>query len=287
MKNITSATKFLSVLVLLAGFVIPFVSFAQYQFYYPLQVSCRPNTASAVANTAVSWSASGVGGNGIYTYSWTGTDGLTGTTNPVSQNYTTEGTKTASITVRSGDGQTATANCGNVYVYNSNYYYGSYGNLSGSCSANVSNGQAQLGTTINWSAYAVGGNGIYTYSWSDNDGYTGIGQYLSRFYTIPGSKNMTLTINSGGQTITRNCYVYVMPSTTVNNTPTYTYSNPTYPIQNQVLAYNDPNPTLASVYLSDVPYTGLKDVLTILSFMSALVLWSAFLSYRFTKESAA
>lgn len=281
MKNIQKITKYSAVTAsLLAVFVVPAISHAQY--VYPLQVSCHPNTYVAQANTVVVWSASGYGGNGNYTYSWSGTDGLSGNTISVLNNYSTAGTKTASLTVTSSDGQTVTANCGSLYVYPPQGSYNPYyGSLSGSCSANVSS--AQVGTTIDWSAYAVGGNGVYTYSWSDSDGYTSFGQYLSRFYTYAGQKNMTLTITSNGESITRTCSVYIIPSATYTYTPTYpTYT--TYPVQNRVLAYNDTNTNLSSVYLSDVPYTGFSDIAKSVVFILALLIWSGMLAYLFLKS---
>jgi hypothetical protein len=283
MKYIKEITKYSVIsLVLLANFAIPTVSKAQY--YYPLQISCQPNTYSAQVNTTVGWSASGSGGNGVYAYSWSGTDGLSGSANSILYTYTTTGTKTASITVTS-NGQSMTANCGSVNIYPvSNYYYSypyyyNYSSLDGSCSASA--GSAQVGTTINWSGYATGGNGTYTYYWNDSDGYSSSGQYLSRYYTYAGLKNMNLTISSNGQSITRTCSVYINPSTIVVNNPTYVY-----PTQNQVLAYTDTNPNLSSVYLSDIPSTGFNDVAKTALFIFALILWSSILAYMFLKNKA-
>jgi len=282
MKNITSTAKYFGlILALVLGYAIPYVVSAQY--YYPLQVTCRANTYSAVVNTQVGWSAVGTGGNGIYTYSWSGTDGLSGNANSVLQTYGTEGTKTASITVTS-NGQTVTSNCGSMYVYANQNYNNNYGTLSGSCSANISN--PRVGDNINWTAYAVGGNGVYTYSWNDSDGYNAIGQYLSRFYTTIGQKNMTLTITSNGQSITRNCSVYVNANT-VNPVYNPPYQNPTYPVQNQVLGTVALTPMVESVYLSDVPYTGFEESFKGFLFALSLVLWSSIMAYKFTKESVA
>lgn len=275
MKIFKNIIKFLLIPLVLGGvFVSPNFADAQYYIYGSLSISCRPNTYAAQTNTAVGWSASGVGGNGIYTYSWSGSDGISGNSNSILHTYTTEGSKYASITVRSGDGQTATANCGSIYVYslpNTNYP-----TLGGSCNSNVSN--AYVGSSINWSAYAYGGNGVYTYSWSDSDGHSSFGQYFSRYYTSGGMKYMNLTITSGGQSVTRNCSVYIMPNV-INNV------SPSYPIQNQVLAYTDTNPDLTAVYLSDVPYTGLEDIFKSILFISILLIWSGLLSYMFLKRN--
>ena len=277
MKNIF---KFLQISIVLGGiFSVADFASAQYFTYGTLSVSCHPNTYSAQTNTAVGWSASGVGGNGVYTYSWSGTDGISGNSNSILHTYTTEGTKYASITVTSGDGQTVTANCGSVFVYPLSSNIQNYPTLGGSCNSNVSS--AYIGDNINWSAYAYGGNGVYTYSWSDSEGYNSFGQYFSRYYTTGGIKYMNLTITSGGQSITRNCSVYIMPSIINTNYPTNTNY---YPVQNQVLAYTDTNPDLTAVYLSDVPYTGFEDTAKSVLFIVLLTVWSGLLSFFFLRN---
>ena len=62
------------------------------------------------------------------------------------------------------------------------------------------------------------------------------------------------------------------------------YSQPTQTMPNQVLAFTDTNPSLSSVYLSDIPNTGFSDYYGILLFISILVSWSAVLAYVFLKR---
>ncbi len=100
-----------------------------YYSYSPLSVSC--NTASNGSNTGIgnyiTWTAYTTGGSGYYTYIWTGTDSPTSLDmSSIGVSYSVPGTKTMSVTVTSGDGQTATAYCGSVYVNDYNYGYGSY-----------------------------------------------------------------------------------------------------------------------------------------------------------------
>ncbi|MEI6627193.1 MAG: hypothetical protein WCL61_01235, partial [bacterium] len=64
--------------------------------------SCSPNTTSAITGTRVNWSVQASGGNGIFTYFWTGTDGLAGTVATINKDYSSSGAKTASVTVTSG-----------------------------------------------------------------------------------------------------------------------------------------------------------------------------------------
>ena len=64
-----------------------------------LQVSCHGHPLRASVGEDVLWSSTVSGGAGTYSYFWTGTDGLTGTGNQVFKQYSTQGSKTASLTV--------------------------------------------------------------------------------------------------------------------------------------------------------------------------------------------
>ena len=82
----------------------------------PLVVSCFASSSSPLINQTVTWRANVSGGNGSYSYSWTGNDlfPIGVTTNPATASYQTAGQKSASVTVVSGR-QTITANC-TVYI---------------------------------------------------------------------------------------------------------------------------------------------------------------------------
>jgi hypothetical protein len=256
-----------------------------------LQISCYANPGSVQVGNTVNWYANTSGGNGSYVYSWSGTDGLSGSGTNVSKSYSYTGNKSAMITVTSG-GQTATANCyanvyqvqdysnynynynyngySNYYPYNYNYNYGynnygyNYNNLDGSCSAVTTN--SNVGNTVQYYAMANGGDGYFTYYWYDDEGgLTGNAQYAARTYSTPGTKVARVTITSAGHSITRSCYANVG--------------------QVQVLAYSQTSqPTLASVYLSQVPYTGAGDVFKVVSFITFLAIWSGAIAYIFLRR---
>lgn len=190
----------------------------QYPQQQPLSVSCYPNSSSATTGQTVQWVASPMGGNQSYTYSWSGTDGLSGTSQTASMAYYSAGTKTAQVTVYSG-GQTQTASCNNfVTIYNNQQpqyptyptypqYPNYYSPLSASCVVNTN--YSPLGTGVTWSASATGGNGYYNYSWSGTDGVYGYGQAISYTYNSPGTKYASVTVTSNGQTITQPCSNFV------------------------------------------------------------------------------
>ncbi len=74
------------------------------------QATCVASPQSIEVGNSVSWSATASGGTGSYTYSWTGSDALSGSTANVSKIYSSAGTKNATVTVTSGSLQ-ATAQC--------------------------------------------------------------------------------------------------------------------------------------------------------------------------------
>ena len=72
-----------------------------------LSGSCSVSPTSVYTGSPVTWTASAWGGAGSYTYSWSGTDSLSGAVASISKTYTTVGTKTASITITSPSGATS------------------------------------------------------------------------------------------------------------------------------------------------------------------------------------
>jgi len=75
----------------------------------PLAVSCSANPNPQSVDDSVTWSANVSGGEGGYTYSWSGSDGLTGSGSSVQKSYSTTGSKSASVMVTSGTQATSVA----------------------------------------------------------------------------------------------------------------------------------------------------------------------------------
>ncbi len=78
-----------------------------------MQVACYADKLSVTRGALVKWSVEAVGGSGNYTYTWTGSEGLSGSGTTVATSYDTTGVKTASVVVRASNGQTVTQFCGN------------------------------------------------------------------------------------------------------------------------------------------------------------------------------
>lgn len=76
-----------------------------------LDVACYVDPTTARINQPVTWRAEVTGGIAPYTYSWTGSDNLSGTDNVAIKYYSTTGNKSGLVTIKSADGRTATRAC--------------------------------------------------------------------------------------------------------------------------------------------------------------------------------
>lgn len=109
-----------------------------------------------------------------------------------------------------------------TYNYNNNYNYGSgvatnlpYGtmytwsNVSLNCYASPQT--AYIGSPVTWYASVSGGNGYYTYSWSGDSSYPMYSNQssVSAVYYTSGTKIVSVTVNSNGTILTKQCSVYI------------------------------------------------------------------------------
>ena len=233
-----------------------------YNYYNnsPLYVSCYANTTSGTVGSNMTWQATATGGTGYYTYSWLGTDYLSGYGSYINKIYNTPGTKTATVTVTS-DGQTVTKMCSNSidigsiyynqnysyypdygynqnYTYNQNYVYSpaTAGGLQIACFPDKVS--ARVGTSVTWAVEAIGGNGNFTYAWTGSEGLSSNQSSVITTYGTTGKKSATVTVtSSNGQTITQAC------GSKVNITSAYAAPRPAN--------YNNQNPQINNQYQQD------------------------------------
>ncbi len=286
--------------------------------YGRLSATCLAIPTTVNTGENVNWMVQNVtGGNGNYTYSWTGTDGLSSTGQTAYKSYSYGGTKNASVNITSGDGQVFSANCspifvsGNPYGNNSNYYgnnsYNYNGSLGVSCYATPN--QANMYDSVTWYANVTGGNGYYTYTWTGTDGLSGTGQNISRMYSSIGQKVANVTVYSNGQSVTNSCTMNVGSTYSYNNTyynPGNTYypsNNTYYPPLYPSNFYTNPQTTsfvqapaattytssqysnpVAGVYLSQLPSTGISFSMKMILFTLGLIMWSLFMAYMFIQR---
>ncbi|MEK7463573.1 MAG: IPT/TIG domain-containing protein [Patescibacteria group bacterium] len=127
-------------------------------------------------------------------------------------------------------------------------------NLSASCTYNPSTsvGKHQLVTRT---ATATGGTGSYTYSWTGVDGLKGNNRSISTYYSSSGSKSASVTVASGGQSVTTQCPVNV--STSFG--PTYETYFPSISSINPISGPANTNITLSGVgFKEGVTFVAIK-----------------------------
>jgi len=234
-----------------------------------LTASCYGNSNNG--NT-INWYVTPMGGNGSYSYYWTGTNGLSGYNQNVTQYYNYNGTQTANVTVTSnGSSYTATCTATTGNNYNNNNQLNAY------CYASPST--VNPGQMVTWNGSASGGNGNYTYSWTGSNNMYGYNQIVTQTYSTGGTQTATLTVNSNGQVATANCVVNVTGGYYYNNGGTYYNNGGNY--------YNNNGQLSSGVYLNQVPYTGGGPNLKIDLFLLGLFLWSAFSAYMILERRKA
>ena len=92
-----------------------------------LVAACFADRTTATVGTPVTWAVEVTGGTGQYSYSWSGSGGLSGTGNSATQSYSTAGQKNATVLI-SSNGQTISQSCGDsvnvrAYVAQAPTYY--------------------------------------------------------------------------------------------------------------------------------------------------------------------
>ncbi len=248
----------------------------------PLNAVCEADPASVLTNEPVTWSAFATGGTGSYTYAWSGDGGVNATTSTFTNTYSTSGTKKNEVIVVSGSDQ-VTREC-TVEVTS-----GGTGGSPFDAVCKVSASSVGIGSLVTYTAEAVGGTGNYTYLWSGDqvDGNTQAGVNTS--YTSVGTKNASVAVTSGSETISLSC------STLVTGGGGGCVGGcggggPTPPVVTLLKKFFPaevvPQDEYLSIYLSAVPYTGLGPTAkTMIVILSALVL-SAGIAFLLSKKIA-
>ncbi len=231
-----------------------------------LDGSCSISPSTVNVGQDVSFFASATGGNGSYTYSWTGDNGINATGQSFTGRFSYAGNKTATVTIYS-NGQSITRTC-SVNVQGGSYY----GNtLSAYCTANPQN--VAVGQPVTWTVTPTGGTGSYSYSWSGESLGGTTGQTVYATYGSAGYKTATVNVYSNGQSVTASCNANIGQ----NGTPiSGVYTNPS-----NVTVIRQPGvgTPVAGVFLNQVPDTGIRFSLKMTLFSVGILLWSLFAAY--------
>lgn len=150
--------------------------------------SCSVNISNPNIGDSVTWKATASGGDGSFSYKWTGTDGLSSSNQNVSKSYATKGTKNASVVITSGT-QSLTRNCTVSVEKPQN------NELQITCSPD--NEDFDIDERVTWQAFVSGGDGDYDYDWSGTDGLDGTSRTESIRYDDDGRKTATVRVTDG------------------------------------------------------------------------------------------
>ncbi|MDO8510281.1 MAG: PKD domain-containing protein [bacterium] len=242
--------------------------------------SCTVNRSTASIDESVTYTANGSGGTGNYTYSWNGTDNLGGSSRSVSKSYGSAGTKSATVTVTSGN-NSLTRTCNvvieddqpeiiipNVYAY---------------CDYNTSK------ISVSWNEAERGDSGYFVELDNDSNWSNGYWRkFVSSgtlqttapdgFYSVGGASGNPVLTN-------RSYWVRINYIETGEYSPIRHVTGASCATPSVVNVYENPGPGPASVvYLNEVPYTGIGSTAKITLFMSVLGLWSGYIAYAIVRK---
>jgi hypothetical protein len=167
---------------------------------------CESDKSRAKVGETVKFEATGQGGNGYYTYVWSGSDGLSDLNHRsyyIRVQYDTPGTKYAKVRITSNN-DTVEKTC-TVVIEDEEEEEDE--DLTGYCVGKPS--RPDEGDKVTWTANADGGTGRYEYEWSGTDGLDGDEKTITKRYNSSGTKTARVKITSGDQSITKTCNVKV------------------------------------------------------------------------------
>jgi hypothetical protein len=230
----------------------------------------------------VTWNAYPSGGNGTYTFSWSGSDNIYGTGQVIYTSYNNPGLKFANVTVYS-NGQAVTQSCNNSvnisYTYVNVYPQNNYNYVQPYPVYNVPIRQSldigcivdptrmSVNSPVTWSAEVTGGFAPYTYSWTGSEGLNGNQNSIIKYYGTPGEKSAIVTVTSAdGKTGVRAC----------SNTATIINAPVPKPIVRTVYVQPTPTPPVVQAPVSNDQQTALQ-ANTIFSVANIPWGWVAFL----------
>lgn len=159
--------------------------------------SCYGTPSNPEKGETVTWYANVSGGTGSYDFDWSGA--TNGSSQSVTESYSSSGTKTATVEIVSGS-QSISKSC-SVYVENN-----TVNDLEVYCTPNGST--YDTGDTISWTAHASGGGGIYDFDWSG--AVSGNDRVENTSYGSNGTKTAHVRVESqNGDVETATCRVYI------------------------------------------------------------------------------
>jgi hypothetical protein len=185
----------------------------------PITATCSVSHSATAPGYEVVWTTANVqGGNGVYTYAWSGSESLFGSASSIKKTYSNIGIKTGQVTITSGTASTTIICSNDVEVVNF------------SCSLNSASNN--VGKNVIWTASAVtGGASAYSdYSWSNvtnvyfpNNTNPNNTNTVTTTYDTTGTKSMSANARSNTRSVWIDCpEVNIKPAVTFTCIPSAT-----------------------------------------------------------------
>jgi hypothetical protein len=216
-----------------------------------LSVTCSPDSTTKTTGVGVTWTAHPTGGNGIYEYSWSGSNGLVGSTQSVTWTYNNEGVQTAQVSVASG-GQSATATCTGVDIRLPQLV--GYCSVIGTINPDGSYILQYDSNVLNTTATTT------TFNWTGSDGISGTQPGIMKTYptatSSPGVKQANVSIVSGPQTLNFQCSADVHPSPTFPQSNTQSFMAGCKPVISGMTVHWDAAPTASGLSTTTYSWSG-------------------------------
>jgi PKD repeat protein len=150
--------------------------------YQALTASIAASTTSGTTPLVVNFTSTVAGGDGAYTYLWNFGDGTTANTANPTKTYNSGGNFSVTLTVTDGASHVVISNTINMTAWSP---------MTVASSATPTN--IIVGQSITFTAQALGGDGVYTYSWTFGDGTTGTGATVNHTYAVGPRPSFTYT----------------------------------------------------------------------------------------------
>lgn len=187
--------------------------------------SCYATPERAALGESVTWLSIVSGTTASTTYSWDGTDGLSGDRPLVSKTYTTNGNKVALLTVTNGSERIVAA-CTNAAAVGPKITTPkppvapppasnpAVPLMAGLCAPSAA--KATTDEKIAWRTVAIGGTGTYRFTWTGDDELFSEGTTTVKQYETAGIKKASVLITSGERAVTIDCAPIAITKTAGN-----------------------------------------------------------------------
>ncbi len=190
---------------------------------HPVSVAAQPLTVdfsftptNPTAGKPVSFTASGTGGTGPYSFAWTFNDGGSASGSSVSHTFTVKGSYTATVTVTDMNG--ATASMTHPVVVSAQPL---------SADFSFSPATVVVGNPVNFTGSATGGTPPYSFAWNFGDGSSASGVSVLHSYSVKGSYTVTLIVTDMNGVFARASRAVAVSPQPLAADFTFTPANPT------------------------------------------------------------